>query len=186
MTCVFCNPDHDLRDRVFYEDGRWRAFLSSPPHTSGHTILAAMPLAKNAPESGRCPQVMSGLVLSGLDIALPLVTSAIVEAYEPKPLDILFASLRGDLRHFHLHLIPLWEDGERCWRKITGYRSAHLMEFLGSLEKRHDFEVLWNQAEARGEEQRSEAQQRTDCTKTMTDQVDRLRRITGYKDVHDE
>ncbi len=38
MACIFCEPDDDLGNRVYYKDARWYAFLSSPPHTRGHTI----------------------------------------------------------------------------------------------------------------------------------------------------
>jgi len=36
----------------------------------------------------------------------------------------------------------LWPEEEHCWRRVTGYKKAHLMEFLGSLEKRHYFLML--------------------------------------------
>jgi diadenosine tetraphosphate (Ap4A) HIT family hydrolase len=39
MSCPFCNIDN-LRDRVFYENNKWFAFLSAPFHTKGHAIVA--------------------------------------------------------------------------------------------------------------------------------------------------
>jgi diadenosine tetraphosphate (Ap4A) HIT family hydrolase len=182
MTCVFCEPNDDLCKRVFYEDDRWYAFLSSPPHTQGHTILASRPLAENSKNSDRCPKVMSSLVLGGLEFALPNVKSAIQEAYDPKPKDILLVSLRGDKEHFHIHLIPLWREEEQRWREVTGYTSAHLMEFLGSLEKKHDFEVLWKEAK----ERKNEEQQRAECTKLMSRQIEKLRMITKYRAMHNK
>jgi diadenosine tetraphosphate (Ap4A) HIT family hydrolase len=180
MTCIFCKPDADLCKRVFYEDDRWYALLSSPPHTVGHTILAARPITENSTNGDPCPKVISSVVLSGIELALTNVTSAVQEAYDPKPKDILLASLRGDKPHFHIHLIPVWPDEEQRWREVTGYPRAHLMEFLGSLEKRHDFEILWKEAK----EKKSEDQQRKECTKLMSSQMAKLRLITKYKKMH--
>jgi diadenosine tetraphosphate (Ap4A) HIT family hydrolase len=52
-------------------------------------------------------------ILSGLDAALYEVTEAIRQCYDPAPKDILLASLRGDITHFHIHLVPLWPEDEQ-------------------------------------------------------------------------
>jgi diadenosine tetraphosphate (Ap4A) HIT family hydrolase len=105
--CDFCARFGCLPDRVFYETVRWFAFVSAPAHAKGHTILAAQP------REGNCPQGMNKDILSGLDAALYEVTEAIRQCYDPAPKDILLASLRGDITHFHIHLVPLWPEDEQ-------------------------------------------------------------------------
>lgn len=170
--CDFCNRVDDLPDRIFYEskNKKWFAFLSAPPHTKGHTILAAQS------HCGKCPQEMTEDVLQGVDIALFEVTQAIRQCYDPQPKDILLASLRGDAGHFHFHLVPLWPEDEECWRKVTGYKKAHLMEFLGALEKKHDFLMLEREAK----DKKKPCEQRAESTKQMKPEIQKLREITGY------
>jgi diadenosine tetraphosphate (Ap4A) HIT family hydrolase len=96
--------------------------------------------------------------------------------YSPK--DILFSSLRGDVTHFHVHLIPLWADEEDSWRKgkSDGYERGHLMEFLGNLEKQGD-EVAERERRTR---QITEDEQRQEITETLKPEVEELRKLAGY------
>ncbi len=166
--CDFCERDRDLKRCIFYEKGKWFAFLSAPPHPRGHTILAAK--SKN----GECPQEMNKKNLSEVDMALDKVREAIQKAYDP--LDLLLVSVRGDIKHFHFHIVPLWPEDEQCWRKVTGYKKAHLMEFLGSLEKKHDFLVR----ECEAKEKICSRCQRAESTHKMAGEIKKLREITGY------
>lgn len=102
MECPFCNRPRDLLDRVFYENNNvgWFAFLNAPPHTRGHLILAALG------RHGHCAQDFDPQTLSGLGAALCDVVQAIRECHGPGIKDVLLASLRGDVKHFHLHLLP--------------------------------------------------------------------------------
>jgi diadenosine tetraphosphate (Ap4A) HIT family hydrolase len=96
--------------------------------------------------------------------------------YGPK--DILFSSLRGDITHFHVHLVPLWADEEDSWRRTKGdsYKRGHLMEFLGNLEK---------QAEELAERERrtrqiTEDEQRREIAEKLKLEVEELRKVSGY------
>jgi diadenosine tetraphosphate (Ap4A) HIT family hydrolase len=161
-----------LQDRIFYQNSElgWFAFLSAPPHTIGHTILAAIE------RGGSCPQEFDPETLHGLGTVLCDVVQAIRECYAPHIKDILFASLRGDIKHFHLHLLPLWPEEEKRWREVTGYCDSHLMEFIGSLEKKQNFLVL----ERAAKKGKSEELQRLDSTTELSGEIQALRRITGY------
>jgi len=169
--CPFCGRSGCLPDRIFYENDHWFAFVSAPPHAAGHTILAAQPC------KGVCPQEMNKGILSGLDAALHEVIEAIQKCYDPAPKDILLASLRGEIRHFHIHLVPLWPEDEQYWRRVTGYKQHHLMEFLGSLEKRHNSLLLEREAK----ERKDEEAQRVESTRQMAPEIEKLRNITGYR-----
>jgi diadenosine tetraphosphate (Ap4A) HIT family hydrolase len=172
MACDFCDRPSNLQDRIFYQNSElgWFAFLNAPPHTSGHTILAAIG------RGGKCPQEFDPQTLHGLGTALCDVVQAIRECYAPRIKDILFASLRGDVKHFHLHLLPLWPEEEKRWREVTGYCDSHLMEFIGSLEKKQNFLVL----ECAAKEGKSEELQRLDSITELSGEIQALRRITGY------
>jgi diadenosine tetraphosphate (Ap4A) HIT family hydrolase len=173
LGCPFCNRPSDLLDRVFYENNNlgWFAFLNAPPHTKGHLILAALG------RHGHCPQDFDLQTLSGLGEALCEVVQAIRKFHGPGIKDVLLASLRGDVKHFHLHLLPLWPQEEKRWREVTGYRDSHLMEFLGSLEKKQDFLL----AERALKECKSKEEVRLEAIKELSNEIQALRRITGYK-----
>ena len=166
MACPFCNIPC-LSQRIFYKNDKWLALLSAPRHTRGHAILARLSSSQD------CPTGFDAVTLSGLGDALSDVTQVIKQQYDPK--DVLIASVRGDVKHFHIHLIPLHKDEEDAWRRVTGYKDSHLLEFLGSLEKRRDFQVL--ELEAKG---KSEEQQRSVAEKELETEIQELRKKTGY------
>jgi len=172
MACPFCSRPTNLQDRIFYEknDLGWFAFLNAPPHTRGHTILAAIGRDR------KCPLEFDLQTLHGLGTALYDVVQGIRECYAPHIKDVLFASLRGNVKHFHLHLLPLWPEEEKRWREVTGYPDSHLMEFIGSLEKKHDFLLL----ERAIKEDKPEERQRLESTAELSGEIYALRRITGY------
>ena len=173
MSCPFCNSEK-LLPRTFYTYANWLAFLAAPPHTRGHTILAAV-----CPQ-GNCPQKPDKKVLSGIGGALATVIEVLKEHFKPK--DVLFASLRGSEAHFHLHLIPLWKVQEADWRMSKAdqnfYATGHLLEYLGVLEQRGDRRA----ADERGINDWSEDTQREEAVKQEQFQFDLagLRNITGW------
>jgi len=171
MGCPFCDRVGDLPSLLFYENTElgWFAFLTTPPHTKGHTILAARTRANH------CPREFDDHTLGGMGSALAAVVQALRHHY-PGAKDVLFSSLRGNVRHFHVHLLLLWPDEEERWRSVTGYPDSHLMEFLGALEQRHDFLVLQRAVK----EKKSEDAQRHEGSVGLAADIEALRRITGY------
>lgn len=172
MECPFCDAEK-LKPRVFHEDANWLAFLAAPAHTRGHTILAA------AVRDVRCPQRPDKETLSGVSTALAEVIKALMQHFGPE--DVLFASLRGSLRHIHLHLVPLWAEEETAWRRWRGgdafYERGHLMEYMGFLEERGDRRAIAERLEKGWSEddQRDHIIQGED----FQSDVSRLRSITG-------
>lgn len=173
MSCPFCNMD-GLRNRIFYENERWFAFLAAPYHTRGHAIIAERPCGSVCPRVDR--RGWGDFPCFGA--TLGEVATTLMKQYNPK--DILFSSLRGDVSHFHVHLVPLWADEEDLWRKgkRDSYKRGHLMEFLGNLEKKAD--------EAADRERRTkkitEDDQRREISETLRSQVHGLRKVSGYSD----
>jgi diadenosine tetraphosphate (Ap4A) HIT family hydrolase len=117
-----------MRARTFYEDEGWFAFLAAPPNLRGHTILAAKSM-------GQCPQALTEGILSGIHLALAAVTRVLRARYTPN--HVVFASLRVQDPHFHLHLFPVTKEQEEEWRqrKGAGYASGRFFEFLGDCDR---------------------------------------------------
>jgi diadenosine tetraphosphate (Ap4A) HIT family hydrolase len=70
-------------------------------------------LAVYSPSEKECPRKLNSITLSRLGRlgdALSDVIKALKVHYDLK--DILLASLRGDVKHFHIHLIPLDKNEE--------------------------------------------------------------------------
>jgi diadenosine tetraphosphate (Ap4A) HIT family hydrolase len=171
MSCPFCNIDSP-RARIFYENDKWFAFLAAPYNTRGHAIIAGRPCGSVCPRVDR--RGWGGLHCFGT--TLGEVATTLMKHYGPK--DILFSSLRGDIAHFHVHLIPLWANDEDSWRKGKGdgYKRGHLMEFLGNLEKQGDEEV---EHELRTR-QITMDELRREITEELKPEVEELRKLTGY------
>jgi diadenosine tetraphosphate (Ap4A) HIT family hydrolase len=176
--CPFCHYK-GLKPRIFYDDKvNWIGFLAAPYHTEGHTILAAYP-------QNCCPNDFKKLLElsddywsnygANLGIAIKTVSKAIMECYRPK--NVLFASLRGDIKHFHFHLVPLHEKEEKKWRSETLYEGGHLFEFLGYLEEKGDTEALQKRIQ-KGWDKKT---QREVIVKRLKNEVEKLRNITGYQ-----
>jgi hypothetical protein len=128
---------------VFYDDrehqggtARWFAFLAAAPHhVRGHTILAAQKRGDACPE-GFCEARVETIGPALIDL------DRLLRKRHGVKRDIWFASARASTPHFHVHLFPRWPREESRWRKVTGYKEGHVLEFIGSLEKRGDFLAL--------------------------------------------
>jgi len=166
-SCPFCDREK-LEPRVFYDRDRWCAFLAAPYHTRGHVILAAKT------SSADCPKGLDNNILDGLGGALAAVARALKQCYQPK--DVLFASVRGDIQHTHCHVVPLWPDEEREWRRQHMYENGHLFEFLGTLERTGDSRAAIERID-RGW---SAEEQCAEIVKRLRNDVQALRKITGY------
>lgn len=175
MSCPFCNMD-SLRDRIFYENDSWFAFLAAPFHTKGHTILAIRPTRSICPRVDR--QGWGGLHC--FDVSLGIVATSLIKHYNPK--DILFSSVRGDIAHFHCHLIPLWQLEEERWREEHNYPKGHLLEYLGYLEKQGDERA---KSERKNKALKAD-EHRRQISETLKPDVEALRKITGYSETQEK
>ncbi len=178
MACPFCDPS-SLDKRLFYCQEpdpvyySYFGFLAYPCHARGHVILAALPRSK------KCPRQPETKILYRLGSALSEVMNVIKRHYGAK--EILLSSLRGDLKHFHIHLVPLYKKEESEWRKVTDYENGHLMEFLGSLERRGDHKALT--LKANGITVPQQRQNFENDPKAIAD-VKKLRKLMRYKGMH--
>ena len=127
-VCPFCARGDEMRRRIFYESEGWFAFLASPPNLPGHTIVAAA-------SDGTCPRDLTAATLRGVDGAVGQVAAILRAGYAPQ--HVLFASLRVQDPHFHLHMFPVTAAQENAWRaaKGAGYESGRFFEFLGDIDR---------------------------------------------------
>jgi diadenosine tetraphosphate (Ap4A) HIT family hydrolase len=167
-SCQFCRRDQQLEERVFYDRKNWYALLAAPANARGHAILALKP------GGARCPKKLLRAHLQGLDAAIADVVEALEQRYKPK--DVLVASLRALDPHVHWHLIPLWTEQEREWRRRSHHEKGHLFEFLADIDK----DAQSNALDERMQQDWSTADQRQHFNETLRSQVSRLRVVTGY------
>lgn len=171
--CPFCDTNK-IKDRIFYEKDGWIAFLAAPFYAKGHTLLSALKM------SDKCPINLSDLTLRQLQelgVVLHDVSRAIKNIYKVE--NVLIASLRGNIVHFHLHLIPLHKEIEERWRKIKQYNKGHLFEFLGDLEKEEVLKILLERKQKGWDEN----VQRIEITKKLIPEIHKLRNETEYRSI---
>ena len=184
MTCPFCHIKK-IEARVFYQNTNWIAFLAAPYNTWGRTILAVKKKGKDCPTA----EVLRWRIPPYFNSALAKVAPSLMECLtltkyrmpnmkHLTPKDILLASVRGDKRHFHFHLIPLWVEEEKDWRMQQRYDDpGHLLEYMGFQEaaanKRPIFERIKNNW--------TPDEQRKEITKTLKHYVEELSKLTGYR-----
>jgi diadenosine tetraphosphate (Ap4A) HIT family hydrolase len=172
MSCPFCDRNQ-IEDRIYYENTNWIGFLAAPYNTWGHSIIAAKKQREECPTA----EVLNWRIPLCFDSALDKVANSLMEYLDSKPKNILMASVRGDIRHFHFHLIPLWADEEMAWRLQQRYEDpGHLLEYLGFQEKAANEKALFERIKNGWDG----AEQRAEITKTLKSAVEELRMLTGY------
>ena len=123
--CVFCKiRDGQLPAMKVYEDERTLAFMDINPLNAGHCLVvtrAHAPTIWDADEAD-----LSAAITSAKKVAL-----ALREAVKPDGLNMLQANGAAAFQsvpHFHLHLIPRWNnDGKGFdWTLMPGDRSQIL------------------------------------------------------------
>ena len=105
--CIFCKiANHEIPSKVIYEDDKYISFLDLSQTTKGHTLVIPKKHSKNIYE----------LDEESLDIlkVVKIVANKIKEAYHPIGINIISNNERPlqSVEHFHIHLIPRYEDDD--------------------------------------------------------------------------
>ena len=173
MECPFCDITK-VEKRVFFIGKEWYAFLAAPFHAPGHTILAAR-INICPTRTDYCPRSFHEVPWQSLGEQLKRVSECLTSYYKSD--DILYSSVRGDIKHFHFHLIPFWNDDANEWRLKMGYgEKGHLLEYIGNLEREGD--KFANQ-ECKLYKI-SKEKQREEIEKRLSGDVEELREIMEY------
>jgi histidine triad (HIT) family protein len=121
MDCVFCKiRDGEIPSFKIDEDERTLTFMDINPLTSGHCLVVTRAHAPTLYEADM--EDLKAAVATAQRVAL-----AIQEALRPDGLNLLQANGAAAFQsvpHFHLHLIPRWQnDGKGFdWKLVPGNR----------------------------------------------------------------
>ena len=121
--CVFCKiRDGQIPSFKIQEDERTLTFMDINPINSGHCLVVTKPHAATIFEAD-VEDLMAAMATA------KRVAAAIQEALKPDGLNILQANGAAAFQsvpHFHLHLIPRWNnDGKGFdWKLVPGNREA--------------------------------------------------------------
>ena len=99
-NCFICKQKIDEAEIVF-EDDKFIAFLDMHPPTKGYTILAPKEHFEDITQMDKKDYMEFQVIL--FDIA-----QAIKRAFEPERICLLNSG--GILKHWHFHIIPIYED----------------------------------------------------------------------------
>jgi len=119
--CVFCKlRDGQIPSMRIFEDDKTLAFMDINPLNSGHCLVITKTHAANLFEAGL--DDLQAAIASAQRVAL-----AIRDGLKPDGLNLLQANGAAAFQsvpHFHLHLIPRWNnDGKGFdWKLVPGNR----------------------------------------------------------------
>ncbi len=123
--CVFCKiRDAQLPSMKIYEDEHTLAFMDINPLNAGHCLIVTRTHASTIWDADETE-------LQAAIVAAKKVATALREAVKPDGLNILQANGAAAFQsvpHFHLHLIPRWNnDGKGFdWSLLPGDRAQIL------------------------------------------------------------
>jgi histidine triad (HIT) family protein len=119
--CVFCKiRDGEIPSMKVYEDERTLCIMDINPLNSGHCLILTKPHAPTIWDAD--PEDLKAAMVAAKKIAL-----AIRHGLKPDGLNLLQANGAAAFQsvpHFHLHLIPRWNnDGKGFdWKPVPGMR----------------------------------------------------------------
>lgn len=119
MDCVFCKiRDGQIPSFKIYEDARTLAFMDINPVNEGHCLVATK--AHAATLFDAAVEDLQAAVTTAKKVA-----EALKATINPDGLNVLQANGKAAFQsvpHFHLHLIPRWEeDGKGFdWQLVRG------------------------------------------------------------------
>lgn len=119
--CVFCKlRDGEIPSMKVFEDDQTLAFMDINPLNSGHCLVVTKTHAANLFEVP--PEDLRAAIATAQRVAL-----AIRDGLKPDGLNMLQANGAAAFQsvpHFHLHLIPRWNnDGKGFdWKMVPGNR----------------------------------------------------------------
>lgn len=127
--CIFCKiANGEIPSKTIYEDDNFRAILDIEPATKGHTLILPKEHCENLFE---LPEEMA-------EKALVLAKKLSIRLHDKLKSDGLNivqnngAAAGQTVSHFHIHLIPRYEDDNQ---KITWIPGSSVQEELESIKE---------------------------------------------------
>ncbi len=126
MDCIFCKIiSGDIPAYKVYEDEHTLAFLDITQGTRGHTLLIPKKHVKNI-------YALDDDTASNIFKAVPKVAQALKKAFTPIGLNIINNNDKPhqSVFHFHIHLIPRYENDGMVLKTINHQDDYKKQDFL--------------------------------------------------------
>lgn len=130
MDCIFCKIlNNEIPSYTIYEDENVLAFLDITQGTKGHTLIIPKKHVKNIYE-------LDEETASNIFRVVPKIAKALKSAFNPIGLNIINNNDKPlqSVFHFHIHLIPRYEDDGMKLSTINNYGKFD-NEYFDSLVK---------------------------------------------------
>ena len=117
MDCIFCKIlEGEIPSYKLYEDEDLLAFLDITQGTKGHTLLIPKKHIKNIYE-------LDSETAAKMFKVVPMLAKALKEAFNPIGLNIVNNNDKPlqSVFHFHIHLIPRYEEDGMILSTINHY-----------------------------------------------------------------
>lgn len=117
MDCIFCKIiAGDIPSYKIYEDDHVLAFLDITQGTKGHTLIIPKKHIKNVYE-------LDEETIVNVFKVVPMIANALKEAFSPIGLNIINNNDQPhqSVFHFHIHLIPRYENDGMELSTINNY-----------------------------------------------------------------
>ncbi len=129
--CIFCKIDQgEIPSYTIYEDDYVRAFLDITQGTKGHTLIIPKKHVKNVYETD--PETINHVFS-----VVPKIARALRDAFNPIGLNIVNNNDEPlqSVFHFHVHLIPRYEDDGMVLKTENNYGKISTETFNSLVEK---------------------------------------------------
>jgi len=126
MDCIFCKIiEGDIPSYKIYEDDVVYAFLDITQATKGHTLIVPKKHVKNVYE-------LSDDLASEVFKRVPHIAKALKKAFKPIGLNIINNNDQPhqSVFHFHIHLIPRYEDDGMTLSTINHQESLKNEDYI--------------------------------------------------------
>lgn len=131
MDCIFCKIlDGDIPSYKVYEDDNVLAFLDITQGTKGHTLIIPKQHVKNVYD-------LDEETAKAIFAVVPKISRALKEAFNPIGLNIINNNDKPlqSVFHFHIHLIPRYEDDGMQLSTINNYGKFDSKYFVTLVDK---------------------------------------------------
>lgn len=125
MECIFCKIiNGDIPSYKIYEDETVYAFLDITQGTKGHTLVIPKTHVKNVYE-------LKEEEAANIFKVIPKISRAIKDAFNPIGLNIVNNNDKPlqSVFHFHIHLIPRYENDGMQLSTLNNYEKVSKSEF---------------------------------------------------------
>lgn len=126
MDCIFCKIlDGEIPSYKIYEDDYVYAFLDITQGTKGHTLVIPKKHVKNVYE-------LDEETAKNTFQAVPKIANALKEAFNPVGLNVINNNDQPhqSVFHFHLHLIPRYEDDGMVLSTINHQNTLEASDYI--------------------------------------------------------